>query len=271
MSSALEHLKMMMEKLGIEPKRSLGQNFLISDHVIDKIVKAANDLQAETLYEIGPGLGALTRHLRETHKNYHLIELDKKFAEFWRSEGLSVFEGDALQMDWSELPRSGKTVLVSNLPYQISSSLVIEKSVEKNPLDAMILMFQKEVAQRIRAVPNTENYGMLSIVAQLTWQIEMLLEASGRDFQPPPNVASRVLIFRRREQVLVEDPAKFLKFAKACFIHRRKLLAGNLEEGSNIKRAQVEQALSEMKLKPTARAQELSLKQFVDLFKKLGY
>ncbi len=269
--SAREHLQQMMELLGIEPKRSLGQNFLISDHVIGKIIKAVDDMKPDTLYEIGPGLGALTRHLREKHSNYQLIELDRKFAEYWRSEKLTVFEEDALQMDWNKLIRQGKTVLVSNLPYQISSSLVIEKSIDADPLDAMVLMFQKEVAQRIRAVPNTENYGLLSVVAQMAWDIEMLLEASGQDFMPPPKVASRVLIFRKKAKPLVADPHRFLKLAKASFLHRRKLLVGNLEEGAGLKRPQVEQVLAEMGLKPTARAQELSLKQFVDLSQKLGY
>jgi 16S rRNA (adenine1518-N6/adenine1519-N6)-dimethyltransferase len=105
----------------------------------------------------------------------------------------------------------------------------------------------------------------------MAWDIEMLLEASGRDFQPPPKVASRVLIFRKKAKPLVADPGRFLKLVKACFRHRRKLLAGNLEEGTGLKRPQVEQVLAEMGLKPTARAQELSLKQFVDLSQKLGY
>jgi 16S rRNA (adenine1518-N6/adenine1519-N6)-dimethyltransferase len=270
-SSALTDLKEMMEKLGIEPKRSLGQNFLISDHVIEKIVKAVNDLKPDTLYEVGPGLGALTRHLRLKNSSYHLIELDRIFADHWRSEGFQVFEKDALHLDWQSLPQQGRRVLVSNLPYQISSSLLIDRSLDANPLDGMVLMFQKEVAQRIRATCHTENYGLLSVIAQMAWDIEMLLEASPRDFQPAPKVASRVLVFRKKSKPLVREPKKFLKFVKAAFLHRRKLLIGNLEEGANTNRERSESALISMKLSAKARAQELSLQQYIDLYQKLGY
>lgn len=269
MSSALERLKIMMAKFEIEPKKSLGQNFLVSDHVIEKIVKAVDQLKPDSLIEIGPGLGALTSALRLSHSRYTLIELDRKFAQYWREQGLHVLEQDALQLDWSKLKQSPQAVLVSNLPYQISSSLVIDRSIDQDPFIGMVLMFQKEVAQRIRALPNSENYGMLSVVAQMAWKIEMLLEASSHDFLPPPKVASRVLVFKRRDQPLVQDKQQFLKFAKACFLHRRKLLAGNLEEGLSLNRARVEAVLAEMQLKKTARAQELSLQQFVDLFEKL--
>jgi 16S rRNA (adenine1518-N6/adenine1519-N6)-dimethyltransferase len=215
-------------------------------------------------------LGALTLRLKDQHSNYGLIELDRVFAEHWRSEGLKVYEEDALQMDWRQLPRQGRTILVSNLPYQISSSLVIDRSLDSHPLDGMILMFQKEVAQRIRALPNSDNYGLLSVVAQMAWDIEMLLEASPRDFQPAPKVASRVLVFRKKEAP-VKKKLGFLKFIKAAFLHRRKLLCGNLEEGANISRERSEAALLGLGLTTKARAQELGLKQFVDLYHKLGY
>lgn len=271
MSRALTELKAMMEKLQIEPKKSLGQNFLVSDHVIDKIVKAVSDLAPDTLYEVGPGLGALTHRLREKHTGYHLIELDRVFAKHWRDQGLNVIEKDALHLNWSELPSHGRRVLVSNLPYQISSSLVIDRSLDSEPLEAMVLMFQKEVAQRIRAQPQTENYGMLSVIAQMAWDMETLLEASPRDFQPAPKVASRVLIFRKRAISPIQNRPQFLKFIKAAFLHRRKLLTGNLEEGAGAPRVKTEAALVVLGLNAKARAQELSLKQFVDLYRKLGY
>lgn len=271
MSKALEELKERMALLGIEPKKSLGQNFLVSDHVIGKICGAVEALEPEWLLEIGPGLGALTSRLQEKFGQYQLIELDHKFAGYWREQGHPVVEQDALQMNWPALvPAAGKRVLVSNLPYQISSSLVIDRTLDENPLDAMVLMFQKEVAQRIRARHHTDEYGLLSVVAQIGWDIETLLEASSRDFQPPPKVASRVLVFKKKP-AMVKNKKKFLWFVKGAFSQRRKLLVNNLVSALGGKHAELLLVFEKLKMNPKSRAEELSLKQMVDLFKELGY
>lgn len=164
--TARERLKQMQEKLGVSAKKSLGQNFLASDHAIEKIVRAASHFQPKTILEIGPGLGALTLELKEICENISLIELDSAFAEHWRSEGFDVREVDALKWDWSLKNFERRVVLVSNLPYQIAASLVVDRSIDREPLDGMVLMFQKEVAQRIKAKPETPAYGFLSVIAQ---------------------------------------------------------------------------------------------------------
>ncbi len=269
MSKALEKLKSTMLELGIEPKKSLGQNFLISDHVIEKIIQKVKSIDADLLLEIGPGLGALTHHLQGHFQQFWLIELDKIFVTYWQQKGLRVFESDALQWNWREIPKNQKVTLVSNLPYQISSSLVIDRSLDPLPLQLMVLMFQKEVAQRIKAVFNSENYGILSVIAQEFWSIENLLEAGPGDFLPPPKVASRVLVFTPRKSE-IEDRNRYLKFIKACFLHRRKLMASNLKEGYSSKADKIEEAFIKLKLNPKVRAQELKLKQFVDLYHELG-
>lgn len=259
-----------MQLLEIEPKRSLGQNFLVSDHVIEKIVAAVDRLQPDTLVEVGPGLGALTDLLRDKHGNYTVIELDQVFAKFWREQGMTVIEHDALRWDWSQIQSSGRKVFVSNLPYQISSSLVIERSLDREPFAGMVLMFQKEVAQRIMAKPKTEHYGMLSVVAQAFWQVELLLEASSRDFSPAPRVASRVLVFRALENTL-QGKARFLRFVKSAYLHRRKLLVKNLVEGEGKPLEVFQAAFEALKIAPQARAEELSVKQMIDLYRFLGY
>jgi 16S rRNA (adenine1518-N6/adenine1519-N6)-dimethyltransferase len=259
-----------MSLLGIEPKKSLGQNFLISDHVIQKICGAVEDLKPDILFEIGPGLGALTSPLKEKFKNYQLIELDRKFAEFWRQEGMPVIEEDALRIRWDQLPTTGNRVLVSNLPYQISSSLVIDRTLDEVPFDGMVLMFQKEVAQRIRARFRTADYGLLSVIAQMGWEIETLLEASSRDFLPPPKVASRVLVFRKKN-ASIKNKRKFLSFVKGAFAHRRKLLLNNLVGAIGGDIHQHKMAFETLKIGLKVRAEELSLQQMIDLFKELGY
>jgi 16S rRNA (adenine1518-N6/adenine1519-N6)-dimethyltransferase len=270
--SPREMILALMKELGIEPKKSLGQNFLISNHVINKITSSVGDLQPASIIEIGPGLGALTRGLRPlvNEKDLLLLELDREFAKYWQEQGLTVTEIDALHWDWENHQMPRPTALVSNLPYQISSTLVIDRSLDQS-VDMMVLMFQKEVAQRMKAKFGTKAYGMLSVVAQTFWNIDLLLEASSGDFLPPPKVASRVLVFKRKNPVPVVEFVQFFKFIKACFLHPRKLMVSNLNEGLSLKKEVSIQALGEMKFHEKIRAQELNPKQFLDLYFKLGY
>lgn len=269
--SARERLEKVLQATGLAAKKSLGQNFLINDTVIARIHAEARALNPDHLIEVGPGPGALTEGLCETQLPLVLIELDRTMAAYWREQGLTVHEADALQMDWSELRASEATVLVSNLPYQISASLVIDRSLDPRPLAGMVLMFQKEVAQRIRALPSTEAYGMLSVIAQNFWEVRLVSEAGPRDFSPPPRVASRVLSFRPLRDVVAEKEG-FLKFVKDCFAQRRKLLKSNLSGWMGSRRIPVENLLAKLDsygLKETARAEELSPAQFRELYEHL--
>lgn len=265
MTSARERMRTAQEALGILPKKSLGQNFLVSDHVIEKIVRGASRFRPHTVIEIGPGLGALTWSLKELAEELHLLELDSTFAEYWRSQNFSVIEVDALRWNWDLSGYQRPCVLVSNLPYQISSSLVIDRSEDAKPLDGMVLMFQKEVAQRLKAKHNSPEYGFLSVVAQTFWDLELLLEASPRDFSPPPKIASRVLIFNPR-QVAIADRRGFVRFVKAAFLHPRKLMISNLVEGLGRPKDSLSPHFEKMKLDPQIRAGQLSLSQFVELY-----
>lgn len=273
MSQAKERLEKTLQELGILAKKSLGQNFLVSDVVIERIINQVKAFAPEQLIEVGPGPGALTYFLRQMDVPLQLIELDRVIAAYWREQGLPVIEEDALRLDWSSFYSGKKVVFVSNLPYQISSSIVIERSLEETGVAHMVLMFQKEVAQRIRALPKTEPYGLLSVIAQTFWKTEMVTEAGPRDFSPPPRVASRVLAFSRLETTVKNRPA-FLTFVKAAFAQRRKLLKSNLSGLLHQKKLTEEQLvawLTEMGFKETARAEELSPVQFVKLYHHFGF
>lgn len=270
MSTTWERLKVTLAELGIEPKKSLGQNFLISDSVIGKIIQAAQSMNPQSMVEVGPGPGALTFHLSQMGVDLELIELDRVIAEHWRKQNLTVHEADALQVDWRPwLNKPGPRILVSNLPYQISSSIVIDRCLDENPLDGMVLMFQKEVAQRIRARQQDELYGMLSVVTQSFWKMETVSDVGPGDFFPPPKIASRVLSFQKQASP-VADKRRYFKFVKACFLHPRKLMASNLEQGWNIQKERAVEVLLKMKLSEKARAGELTVKQFVDFYHELG-
>ncbi len=273
MSYASERLKKAQEALGAEAKKSLGQNFLVSDVVINRILEQVKKYNPEFMIEVGPGPGALTDLLLEMNIPMQLIELDNRIAEYWREKGQNVLEVDALQIDWSPFYKHERTVFVSNLPYQISSSIVIERSLESSGVQQMVLMFQKEVAQRIRAAAKTEQYGLLSVIAQTFWKTHLVTEAGPRDFNPPPRVASRVLAFERIESE-VENRAQFLTFVKVAYAQRRKLLKKNLSglyKEMNVTEEKVVEWLNELGFKETARAEELSPPQFVKLYKKFGY
>lgn len=258
-----------LESLGLSPKKSLGQNFLVSKLAIEKIVTAVRAHGPQTLFEVGPGLGSLTDGLTALTCPLTLLELDRSFAEYWRQKNFNVIEGDALKWDWNRVEKPDQTVLVSNLPYQISSSIVIDRSIQEKPLKGMVLMFQKEVAERIVAKPRSEAYGLLSVIAQNFWTIQFVLEAGPKDFYPPPRVASRVLSFSKRTDW--EGSRKdFLKVVKAGFAQRRKILISNLKVlGGNAIDEKLRPFFEQLHLSPQVRAEELSIDQWRALTKWL--
>lgn len=273
MSTARERLKEALAILEVTAKKSLGQNFLVSDVVIQRIIDQVKDFKPEALLEVGPGPGALTYFLKQMNLPLQLIELDHVIAAYWREQGLPVIEQDALQMDWQQFYSDKKLVFVSNLPYQISSSIVIERSLEAQGPEHMVLMFQKEVAQRIRGLARDDHYGLLSVIAQTFWKISMVTEAGARDFSPAPKVQSRVLAFTRLPSE-VKNRKAFLTFVKCAFAQRRKLLKKNLTGLLNQRKLTEEQLigwLAELGFKETARAEELSPVQFVKLYQKFGF
>jgi 16S rRNA (adenine1518-N6/adenine1519-N6)-dimethyltransferase len=273
MSEASQRLNQALEELGILAKKSLGQNFLVSDTVIGRIIEQVKEFKPEVLVEVGPGPGALTYFLQQMNVPLTLIELDHVIAEYWRGKGLPVLEEDALRLDWNQFYSDKKTVFVSNLPYQISSSIVIERSLEDHGIEHMVLMFQKEVAQKIRGAVKSDHYGLLSVIAQTFWKMALVSEAGPGDFRPPPRVASRVLSFSRIPTE-IKKRQMFLTFVKTAFAQRRKLLKSNLSgllKQKQLTEPQLVAWLVEMGFKETARAEELSPAQFVQLYKKFGF
>jgi len=257
----------LLEEMGASPKRSLGQNFLVDDNIIKKIVEKAVRLKASEVIEIGPGLGSLTNVLLAKSIRPKLIELDKTFVNYWKNRALEVVEGDVLKIDWRKLSLQDNALLISNLPYQVSASIVILASTDLRQVEDMIFMFQKEVAQRIVARNKKKEYGLLSVVAQCAWDIDLVTDVGPSCFYPRPNIASRVLHFRRKSQSAFVN-AKFVKFVKICFEQRRKLLAPKLVRwwGSE-NQAHLLQLKKDLGISDKARAEELSPEVYEGLFK----
>ena len=262
--TAREKLKRRMEELNHEAKKSMGQNFLIADHVIEKILTQAKVFADGGLVEIGPGLGAITDGLRLIDPQLLAIEFDRGLAEYWRTKELNVIEADALRVDWSQIP---KHTLISNLPYQIAASLVVELSISPSKINSMVLMFQKEVAQRIAADCTSDHYGFLSVIAQMFWDVKKVCEAGPGDFLPAPKIASRVLSFQRKENLAITDRLDFLKFVKGIFQSRRRQIKSILK--SFMLEAHVEQSMNYFESKkkvPTVRTEELSPTEIQDFY-----
>ncbi len=251
-------LKARLEEMGLQPKKAFGQNFLVNRQVIEKIINEVKLHKFSDLIEVGPGLGALTEKLIEHGLRPHLIELDRDLIGYWSTKDLPVTEADAIQFNWDSLKLKEDSLLVSNLPYQISTHLVVDRCIGPSQLRWMVLMFQKEVAQRLTAEPRTKEYGTLSVMAQLHFKIRKVADAGPKDFFPPPKIASRVLFFERKPAESLGVP--FLKFVKRAFSARRKFLLKNLS-GVVDKALLASQGLSEK-----VRAEELSPEQFAKLF-----
>ncbi len=267
-----EKYKQRLQELQASPKRSLGQNFLIEMVVIERIIEAAGQFSVNNLIEIGPGLGALTESLDEMADDLTLIELDKEFSEMWRQQGMNLIEKDALRLDWEELVGGKETLLVSNLPYQISSSIVMDRSVGPDSILGCVFMFQKEVAERIMAPQGSKQYGLLSVMAQSFWDIHKVVDAGPGCFYPAPKVSSRVLSFRRKKpEAYLETQSQrksFLKYLKAGFAQRRKFLIKNLL-ALGIDRPTLEKEFKVLDIDVKARAEELSVSQWQQLFYQL--
>jgi len=229
--SELQRVKSLIKQLNISPNKNLGQNFLINENKIKLIIDTANT-KGQSVVEIGPGLGALTTQLTLNCNKLLLVEFDKKLSEYWVNKGLNVENQDALKKNWSELNSEYKT-LVSNLPYDISAPLVVKLSSEPSPFLKMVLMFQKEVAQRIAATIDNKKYGLISVVAQNVWNIKKVADFNARDFHPSPKIESRTLLFTKKEDAFINSG--FLKFVKHCFLNRRKMLIKNLKSFSHSK------------------------------------
>jgi 16S rRNA (adenine1518-N6/adenine1519-N6)-dimethyltransferase len=215
------------------------------------------------MIEIGPGLGALTESIVKMNVPTTLFELDREFSAYWsrvakENPHIKLIEGDALDADCAAAAPEPGTLLVSNLPYQIGARIVIEMSQGPANIDRMVLMFQKEVGQRLAAQPKTKEYGLLTVVAQAAWKIQTVSEAGPGDFYPPPRIASRVLSFERKNTVVT---AHFVEFVKRAFSQRRKFMLKSFAA----EREKLTQAVIDLGYSDKVRAEEITVEHFMQL------
>lgn len=272
MLSSKERLESFLNLNPVIAKKSLGQNFLVSDQAIKKMIQTVLEFNPDNIIEIGPGPGALTDYLILLKKKLILLELDDEFFQYWKNKNQDCRHVDAVTWDWESVSlEAQKFVLISNLPYQISSTIVVDRSMDKSKFKGMILMFQKEVAQKIKARSGGSEFGFLSLIAQTFWQIEILCDLGPRDFKPAPKVSSRVLVFRPKEEIPIKNPSGYLKFVKAGFSQKRKLLKKNLMSMGHLNSDKLLESFRRCELNENLRAEELSVEKWIQLYIDLGF
>ncbi|MBU0752894.1 MAG: 16S rRNA (adenine(1518)-N(6)/adenine(1519)-N(6))-dimethyltransferase RsmA [Gammaproteobacteria bacterium] len=246
------------------PRRRFGQNFLVSPGIIRRIVAAIAPKPADLLVEIGPGLGALTAPLLECVERLHVVEIDRdliaRLRQAWPPERLAIHEGDALAFDFASL---GERIrIVGNLPYNISTPLLFHLAGFAGHVHDMHFMLQKEVVDRMVAAPGGGDYGRLSVMLQYRFDMERLFVVPPGAFNPAPKVDSAIVRLTPKK-LGAGDTAKdsdvFARVVAAAFSQRRKMLRNTLRELID------EEGLVALGIKPTARAEELAVADYVRL------
>jgi len=258
------------------PRKRFGQHFLKNPGAIRRIIAAARLSTDDVVVEIGPGMGALTVALAASCGKVLAVELDRDLAPLLeakladgRISNVAVIQQDILRFDFASQAREhgGKKLKVlGNLPYNISTPLLFRLIEARGAIGVAVLMFQREVAQRIVARPGGKEYGALSVLVQYSASVETVMDLDPGDFKPPPKVRSRVvrLTFLDEPQVAARDEDWFRKVVKASFAHRRKTLANALKS-LDIAPEVLLPVLEGMGLGPKVRGEKLNLKQFVAL------
>jgi 16S rRNA (adenine1518-N6/adenine1519-N6)-dimethyltransferase len=270
----LDPLRDVIRRHDLAAKKSLGQNFILDLNLTRRIARAGGAVDGRTVIEIGPGPGGLTRGLlMEGAKRVIAVERDSRCLPALAEIGarypgqLSVHEGDALKSDWASLlgPSSGKAVIAANLPYNVATTLLIGW-LETDPWppwwDRMVLMFQKEVAERIVAEPGSKDYGRLSVIAQWRSEAYIALTLKPDAFTPPPKVSSAVVVFTPREAPQPACSVKALgRVTAAAFGQRRKMLRASLKTLV----PNPEELLDAAGIAPELRAERLTVRDFAKL------
>ena len=277
--ATIKRTKEIQEKYNVFTKKSYGQNFIIEPRVVEKIADAAIKSKDELVFEIGPGIGALTQYLTMKSDQVIAFEIDDRLPEVLENEigydHLKIVLKDILKVDINEEIKKyrkpdQKVVFASNLPYYITTPILMHLIESKIPFAEFVVMMQKEVADRISAEPNSKAYGSLSIAVQYYMTAKVAFVVPRTVFVPAPNVDSAILKMTRREQPLVEvkDEDFLFRVAKASFVHRRKTLWNNLTNHfgkSEEVKTKLEQALEIADIKPSIRGEALSISDFAHL------
>lgn len=271
-------LKALLARHGFAFSKSLGQNFLIDDHVLSSIVAAAQPDQNVGALEIGPGAGTLTRQLAANFKKAVAIEIDSALIPILNEtmadyDNFTLIHKDVMEVDLKALTQqefgSSPFCVAANLPYYITTPIVMGLLENRLPITTMTLMVQKEVADRMVASPGTKDYGALSVAVQFYTRPTIVCKAEPHCFLPQPKVASTVINLEvlREPAVKVNDQKKFFQIVKSAFGQRRKTLCNALSKSPylTLDKEDILEALSQLGMDPAIRGERLSIQEFAAL------
>ena len=267
-----------LQKYHFNFQKKFGQNFLIDTHVLEKIIEESGITKDDFVLEIGPGIGTMTQYLCENAREVAAVEIDKNLIPILADtlsayDNVEVINDDILKVDINKLAEEkngGKPIkVVANLPYYITTPIIMGLFESHVPIDSITIMVQKEVADRMQVGPGTKEYGALSLAVQYYAKPQVVLTVPASCFMPRPNVGSAVirLTCHAERPVDVKDEAFMFKIIRASFNQRRKTLQNGLNNASNlsVNKEQVVTALEKMGLPATVRGEALSLEQFAEL------
>ncbi len=271
-----------LQKYNFNFQKKYGQNFLVDTHVLEKIMDAAQITADDCVVEIGPGIGTMTQYLAERAGSVVAVEIDKNLIPILQEtlseyDNVTIINEDILKVDLNRIveeKNEGRPVkVVANLPYYITTPIIMGLFENHMPLQSITIMVQKEVADRMQIGPGTKDYGALSLAVQYYARPEIVAIVPPNCFIPRPGVASAVIRLTRYEEppVQVTDEAFLFALIRASFNQRRKTLANGLSNAQNLSltREQVTEALESMGLSPTVRGEALTLSQFAALSEML--
>lgn len=276
-----DELKKLLSSEGFSTKKTLGQNFLIDETVCPAMAAAACDEETGCI-EIGPGAGVLTVELSKKAKKVVAIELDERLKPVLKkslaaSSNVEVIFGDAMQIDLAELIKEKfadcrRVAVCANLPYYITSPIIMNLLENRLPIDNITVMVQKEAAERLCAEVGSREAGAVTVAVNYYSSGEILFPVGRNSFLPPPNVDSAVikLTIRKKPEINLVDERFFFRFVKACFAQRRKTLVNTVSSSLGISKEKIKAALNKAGLKETARSEELSMFSLAEIANTLA-
>lgn len=272
-----------LQKYNFNFQKKFGQNFLIDTHVLEKIIESAGITKDDMVLEIGPGIGTMTQYLCESAREVVAVEIDKNLIPILGDtlseyDNVTVINEDILKVDINKLAeeRNGSRPIkvVANLPYYITTPIIMGLFESHVPIDSITIMVQKEVADRMQVGPGTKDYGALSLAVQYYAKPEIVANVPPNCFMPRPNVGSAVIRLTRHQEVpvQVEDEKLMFKLIRASFNQRRKTLVNGLNNSPEIHlpKEVIQESIEELGYSATIRGEALTLAQFAELSNVIG-
>ena len=259
------------KRFDIKMSKKLGQNFLIKRGIVDEIVHAAELTPGEPVLEVGPGIGTLTQGLAQSGADVTAIELDRRLLEVLDTtlasyDNVRIVHGDVLKLDVPTIMNHKPFKVVANLPYYITTPIIMSLLESKLPIERLVVMVQKEVALRIVAKPGTKDYGALSVAVQYYTEPDIVLDVPPKSFLPAPAVTSSVIrcVLRDKPPVDVIDEKLFFRVVKAGFAQRRKTFSNTMKT-TGLSKDRIEELLAKANIDGQRRGETFTLQEFADV------